>query len=119
MERSPAGRDPCPAPSPGPRPARSIGPGPDPAHPIDSVGAWTADGLGGAWTPRADTGTHAFIRSADVTFAAGRPAWARDFGHGGMIRDGADQTLAIDPCRLRFLCRGMDPAASGDCSRLP
>lgn len=36
-----------------------------------------------------------------------------------MIRAGVDQTLTIDPCRLRFLYQGMDPAAGGAYDRLP
>jgi hypothetical protein len=75
--------------------------------------AWTADRLDGAWTPLADTETNAFIRSNSVTFAAGQPAWTKDFSHAEMIRDGVYQTLTIDPCP------GMDPGASGDYSRLP
>jgi endo-1,4-beta-xylanase len=74
--------------------------------------AWTADSLGGVWTPLADT-------EANVTFPAGRAAWTKDFSHGELIRDGVDQTLTVDPCRLRFLYQGMDPAASGDYSQLP
>ncbi|WP_235193066.1 non-reducing end alpha-L-arabinofuranosidase family hydrolase [Streptomyces viridochromogenes] len=81
--------------------------------------AWTADRLGGAWTPPAETEANPFIRSANVTFGPGRPAWTTDFSHGEMIRDGADRTLTINPCRLRFLYQGMDPAASGDYSQLP
>ncbi|MFD3502905.1 non-reducing end alpha-L-arabinofuranosidase family hydrolase [Streptomyces sp. NPDC058677] len=81
--------------------------------------AWTADSLGGTWTPLADTEANAFIRANNVTFEAGQPAWTKDFSHGELIRDGVDQTLTIDPCRLRFLYQGMDPAASGDYSQLP
>ncbi|GAA2913188.1 MULTISPECIES: non-reducing end alpha-L-arabinofuranosidase family hydrolase [Streptomyces] len=81
--------------------------------------AWRADSLGGAWTPLADTEANPFARSSNVTFEAGQPAWTRDFSHGEMIRAGVDQTLTIDPCRLRFLYQGMDPAASGEYYRLP
>ncbi|BBC30245.1 Glycosyl hydrolase family 62 [Streptomyces graminofaciens] len=81
--------------------------------------AWTADRLGGAWTPLADTEANAFIRSNNVTFPAGTPAWTKDFSHGDLIRDGVDQTQTIDPCRLRYLYQGMDPASSGDYSQLP
>jgi endo-1,4-beta-xylanase len=81
--------------------------------------AWTADSLGGTWTPLADTEANAFIRANNVTFEAGQPAWTKDFSHGEMIRDGVDQTLTLDPCRLRFLYQGMDPSASGDYSQLP
>jgi endo-1,4-beta-xylanase len=80
--------------------------------------AWTADSPGGAWTPLADTEANPFLRSSNVSFAAGQPAWTKDFSHGEMIRDGVDQTLTINPCRLRFLYQGMDPAASGDYSQL-
>ncbi len=81
--------------------------------------AWTADSLGGTWTPLADTESNAFLRADRVTFEAGQPAWTQDFSHGEMIRDGVDQTLTVDPCRLRFLYQGIDPAASGDYSQLP
>ncbi|MGW7046515.1 non-reducing end alpha-L-arabinofuranosidase family hydrolase [Streptomyces avermitilis] len=81
--------------------------------------AWTADSLGGTWTPLADTEANPFIRSGNVTFGAGGSAWTKDFSHGEMLRAGIDQSLTIDPCRLRFLYQGMDPAASGDYSQLP
>lgn len=81
--------------------------------------AWTADSLGGTWTPLADTEAGAFIRSNNVTFADGQTAWTTDFSHGEMIRDGVDQTLTINPCRLRYLYQGMDPSAGGDYSQLP
>ncbi|CAM5743629.1 Beta-xylanase OS=Streptomyces alboniger OX=132473 GN=CP975_02970 PE=3 SV=1 [Streptomyces alboniger] len=81
--------------------------------------AWVSDGLGGAWTPLADTEANAFIRANNVTFGGGQPAWTKDFSHGELIRDGVDQTLTISPCRLRFLYQGIDPAAVGDYSQLP
>ena len=30
-----------------------------------------------------------------------------------MIRDGTDQHLTVDPCRLQFLYQGFDPASDG------
>ncbi|GAA3775743.1 hypothetical protein GCM10022403_008240 [Streptomyces coacervatus] len=44
--------------------------------------AWTADSLSGAWTPLADTEANAFIRSNNVTFAGGQPAWTSDSASG-------------------------------------
>lgn len=81
--------------------------------------AWTADSLDGAWKPLAETEANPFIRSTNVTFGPGQPAWTTDFSHGEMIRDGNDQTLTIDPCRLQYLYQGMDPASGGDYSQLP
>lgn len=57
------------------------------------------------------------LRQRDL--AAGAPARTKDFGHCEMIRDGVGRTLTIGPCRLRFLCHGMDPAAGGDYAQRP
>ncbi|MET8976697.1 non-reducing end alpha-L-arabinofuranosidase family hydrolase [Streptomyces sp. NPDC004539] len=81
--------------------------------------AWTADRLDGTWTPLADTVANPFIRSSNVTFDPEVPAWTKDFSHGELIRDGVDQTLTIDPCTMRYLYQGLDPAASGSYSQLP
>ncbi|MFJ2558023.1 MULTISPECIES: non-reducing end alpha-L-arabinofuranosidase family hydrolase [unclassified Streptomyces] len=81
--------------------------------------AWTADRLDGTWTPLADTEAVPFARANNVLFEPGQAAWTRDVSHGELIRDGVDQNLTIDPCRLRFLYQGLDPDASGDYSQLP
>ncbi len=38
-----------------------------------------------------------------------------------MVRAGYDETLAIDPCNLRFVFQGTDPAAEtgGDYNKIP
>ncbi|WP_307804712.1 non-reducing end alpha-L-arabinofuranosidase family hydrolase [Streptomyces sp. VRA16 Mangrove soil] len=80
--------------------------------------SWTSEGLDGSWTAYADTEDNPFARSTNVTFADGT-AWTKDISHGELVRDGIDQTMQLDPCRIRFLYQGLDPAASGDYSQLP
>ncbi|MEY9996518.1 hypothetical protein ABIE67_008550 [Streptomyces sp. V4I8] len=36
-----------------------------------------------------------------------------------MVRDGNDQNLTINPCRLQYVYQGIDPRAGGDYIRLP
>jgi endo-1,4-beta-xylanase len=81
--------------------------------------SWTSRGLDGQWQPLADSEANPFARSTNVTFRPGVEPWTEDISHGEMLRDGIDQTLTIDPCHMRFLYQGMDPAASGDYSQLP
>jgi hypothetical protein len=94
---------------------------------VEAIGAagrryfrsWTADRLNGAWTPLADSEAAPFAGAANVTFPHGTPAWTQDISHGEMLRDGIDQRLTINPCHLRYLYQGEDPAASGEYSQLP
>jgi endo-1,4-beta-xylanase len=81
--------------------------------------SWTSPSPGGQWTPLADTEANPFIRSSNVSFAPGVTPWTEDFSHGEMIRAGVNQHLVINPCHLRFLYQGEDPAASGPYSQLP
>ena len=74
--------------------------------------SWTADTLDGDWTPLADTFAMPFASTANVTFDE-QPPWTQDISHGEMIRDGYDQTLAIDTCHLQFLYQGLDPTMLG------
>lgn len=79
--------------------------------------SWTSTGIGGSWTPLADTESNPFARSSNVTF--GGTAWTRDISHGELIRSGYDQTLTISPCDLRYVYQGKDPDAGGDYNSLP
>ena len=71
--------------------------------------SWTASSLDGAWTPLQDTFAAPFASTANVTFAE-QPAWTDDISHGEMIRDGHDQQLTVDTCRLQYLYQGLDPS---------
>jgi hypothetical protein len=79
--------------------------------------SWTADGLNGGWRTLAATESNPFARANNVTFT-GTP-WTQDISHGEMVREGTDQTLTIDPCRMRYLYQGLDPSAGGDYNSLP
>ena len=59
------------------------------------------------------------VSAGQVAGDQGMAAWTKDFSHGELVREGADQNLTVDPCRLRFLHQGTDPAASGDHPQLP
>jgi Glycosyl hydrolase family 62/Ricin-type beta-trefoil lectin domain-like len=79
--------------------------------------SFTSASLTGSWTPLAATENDPFAGRANVTFPNG--AWTQDISHGEMIRDGVDQTMTINPCRLQYVYQGMDPGASGEYIRLP
>jgi endo-1,4-beta-xylanase len=72
--------------------------------------SWTADALDGTWTPLQDTFSAPFASTDDITFVG--PRWTSDISHGEMIRDGFDQSLTVDTCRLQYLYQGFDPTAS-------
>jgi len=72
--------------------------------------SWIADTLVGSWASLADTWAEPFVGLNNVSFAPGASAWTRDISHGEMIRDGYDETLTVDPCHLRFVYQGVDPA---------
>jgi endo-1,4-beta-xylanase len=74
--------------------------------------SWTAPSLDGTWTPLEDTFQAPFASTANITFPGA--SWTLDISHGEMIRAGYDQTLTIDPCRLRYLYQGTDPNAPND-----
>jgi len=68
-----------------------------------------ADRLDGEWTPLADTWEKPFAGIRNVTFENGVKPWTEDISHGEMLRDGCDETLAIDPDHLQFLYQGLPP----------
>jgi hypothetical protein len=69
--------------------------------------AYVADRLDGTWTPLADTFQRPFASARNIRPASGVHRWTDNVSHGELIRDGADQTLTVDPENLRFVFQGM------------
>jgi endo-1,4-beta-xylanase len=81
--------------------------------------SWIADSLEGPWLPWQASGSFPFAGARNVSFE-GAP-WTNDISHGEAIRAGYDETLAIEPCRLRYVFQGADPTADngGDYNKIP
>lgn len=69
--------------------------------------AYLADRLDGPWTPLADTEDHPFAGASNIRPAPGVGPWTDNVSHGELVREGFDQTLTVDPSRLRFVFQGM------------
>ncbi len=83
--------------------------------------AWIADSLNGEWTPLANANTWEtpFAGINNVTFEDGVTPWTQDISHGELLRDGYDETMTIDPARLRLLYQGRDPEINVEYGLLP
>jgi hypothetical protein len=81
--------------------------------------SWIADSLEGPWLPWQASGSFPFAGERNVAFDA--TPWTKDISHGEAIRVGYDETLAIEPCGLRYLYQGFDPMADygGEYNRIP
>jgi len=76
--------------------------------------AYLAEKLDGEWRPLTDTSEKPFAGWNNVRPAAGVSPWTDNVSHGELLRDSVDQTLTVDPNRLRFLFQGMlDKEKSG------
>jgi hypothetical protein len=69
--------------------------------------AYLADCLGGPWTPLADTAEKPFAGWRNIRPGKGVEPWTDNVSHGELVRDGIDQTMLIDPGKLRFVFQGM------------
>lgn len=78
--------------------------------------AYVADRLDGEWTPIADSFERPFAGARNIRPAAGVSSWTDNVSHGELVRDGVDQTMTVDPVKLRFVFQGMlerDKAGQG------
>ena len=67
--------------------------------------AYLADRLDGPWKPLADTLQNPFAAPENVRFIG--PRWSDSFSHGELVRSTNDETLEVDPARLRFVFQGV------------
>ncbi len=66
--------------------------------------AYWAHTLRSKWQPLADTWKKPFAGSENVVFHTAR--WADSISHGELLRASCDETIRVDPARLRFLFQG-------------
>ena len=93
---------------------------------VEAIGAtgeryfrsWTSDRIESGWKELAASEANPWAGAANVVFE-GTP-WTKSISHGEVVRELTDQTLTIDPCGLRFLYQGLDPALNqGEYNALP
>jgi hypothetical protein len=67
--------------------------------------AFVSDRLDGEWKPLGEKGL--FASDENVRPAAGVTMWADNISHGELLRQGADESLTVDPENMRFLIQGV------------
>ncbi|KAG5959080.1 hypothetical protein E4U58_005090 [Claviceps cyperi] len=80
--------------------------------------SWSSKTLDGQWSNLANTDQNPFISSKNVKFESGK-AWTENFSHGEVVRTNVDQTMTIDPCKMKYLYQGRDVSSTGGYDNLP
>lgn len=70
--------------------------------------AYTTDRLDGIWLPLADTAQKPFAGWTNIRPAKDVVPWTDNVSHGELVRDGNDQTMTVDPARLKFVFQGVE-----------
>ncbi len=71
--------------------------------------AYAADRLDGGWAPLADTWENPFAGLTNIAAGDGK-RWTDSVSHGELLRAGVDETLEVDPGRVRFVFQGVSDA---------
>ncbi|KAF2274457.1 glycoside hydrolase [Westerdykella ornata] len=79
--------------------------------------SWTSTDIAGPWKPLADKESNPFLGASNVKFTGKQ--WTKSISHGELIRTSHDQTLSIDPCKMRYLYQGVDPTVDVSYNSLP
>ncbi|RMF41913.1 MAG: glycoside hydrolase family 62 [Planctomycetota bacterium] len=69
--------------------------------------AYVAERLDGPWRPLADSADRPFAGWKNIRPAAGVTPWTDNVSHGELVRNGYDETMRVDPHRLRFVFQGV------------
>jgi endo-1,4-beta-xylanase len=82
------------------------------------IRSWTADALDGNWTALADSEPNPFAGLANSSFSTSSP-WTKDIAGGELVRDGYDETMAVNPCNLQYTYQGRNAYTTETPARYP
>ncbi len=75
--------------------------------------SFVADKLDGEWKPLAASWENPFAGTTNVVLAKGVKPWTKDISHGELLREGHDETMTVDPAKMRLLFQGREASSDG------